>query len=317
MYQIILTLFLAFFISGCSTQKKSKITIAISPWPGYEPLVLGLEKGFYDDLNLHIIRFATPTESFRALRDGVVDIAAFTADEVLHYANMKNKPVMFLILDISNGGDAIIARENIKSLNDLKGKKIGIEASALGNYMIHRAMDFTDEVKVSDLKISPVDIGNHLEWYKKGLIDAVVTYEPSRSMLLKEGAHVIFDSKEIPNEIIDVLVTEEETLSLNQEKLKKLADGWFKTIEYIKNNKKEAIAKMASYEYISADEFEKAYDELIIPTKSENIDMLGSTQKSYKTSLDRIAKLMHESGTFDESITTDNLLTNSVIKSQE
>ena len=123
MYQIILTLFLAFFISGCSTQKKSKITIAISPWPGYEPLVLGLEKGFYDDLNLHIIRFATPTESFRALRDGVVDIAAFTADEVLHYANMKNKPVMFLILDISNGGDAIIARENIKSLNDLKGKK--------------------------------------------------------------------------------------------------------------------------------------------------------------------------------------------------
>ena len=314
MYKIILAIFLAFFITACSFEEKKPLKVAISPWPGYEPLVLGLEKGFYSDLNVRIIRFSTPTESFRALRDGVVDVAAFTADEVLHYAQMKHKPKMFLILDISNGGDAIVARKDIKSLDDLAGKSVCIEPSALGNYIIHRAMDFTDNLKVSDIDIQSMDIGKHVEFYKQGKVDAVLTYEPFRSQLLEEGAHVIFDSKSIPNEIIDVLVTEDKTLQNKAQELKKLTDGWFKTIAYIKKNKKEAMTQMAGYEYISVAKFEKAYDDLIIPSQEENIKMLGSKDGSYMGTLNRLSKLMYEKGSLDEHILASELLNDSIIK---
>ena len=313
MYKVILTLLTLVLFVACSSEKKETLKIGISPWPGYEPLVLGMEKGFYSDLDISIVRFATPTESFRALRDGVVDVAAFTADEVLHY----RKPKIFLVLDISNGGDAIVARKNIKTLDDLRGKKVCIEPSALGDYMIHRAMDFTQGLEVSELEISSEDIGNHVKLYKDGKFDAIVTYEPFKSLLLKEGAHVVFDSSKIPNEIIDVLVTEEELFVKKQKSLKKLADGWFKTIEYIKNNKKEAMSRMASYEFISAVAFEKAYDELIVPTRQENINMLGHSDKSYTHTLNRLSQLMLDKGTIDKHEDRSSLMSDIVVKSKE
>lgn len=315
MYKIILILLTLVFLSACSSEKKESLKVAISSWPGYEPLVLGLEKGFYSELDIRIIRFATPTESFRALRDGAVDIAAITADEALQYSQVKNKPKMFLVLDISNGSDAIVASKNINSLDDLKGKKVCVEPSALGDYMIHRAMDFTNGLKVEDFEIIPVDVGNHVEIYKKGEVDAIVTYEPFRSQLIKEGAHVIFDSKKMPNEIIDVLVTHENILSSKKDTIKKLVDGWFRTVEYIKNNKKESMQRMASYEFISAEEFKKAYDALIIPSRKENLEMLGSSEKSYSKVLNKLSLLMYEKGTINKHEDRTDSISDSVIKS--
>jgi len=300
-------LLLAFFMNGCE-KKEEELKIAISPWPGYEALVLAMEKGFYGDLDVRIIRFATPSESFRALRDNVVDVAAFTADEVLRYTQMKNQPKIFLILDISNGGDAIVARPEIKSLDDLKGKRVCIEPSALGDYVIHRAMDFTNGLTVNDFKIYSDEIGKQVELYKAGQADAFVTYEPYRSQLINSGAHVIFDSTQIPNEIVDILVTENETLKNRPEALKKVINGWYKALEYIKNNKEEAMIKMASYEYISADEFEKSYDMLIIPSKEETRNMLNLQTTSFKNSFYKLSELMYKKGTIKTHIDTTSLL---------
>ena len=314
MYKIVFFVFVMIFMQGCFEEKKKTIRVGISPWPGYEGLVFGMEKGFFDKIDLRIVRFLTPTESFRALRDGAVDVAAFTADEILHYTKTKNKPKMFLVLDISNGGDAIVARPGIESLDDFRGKNIGVEPSALGHYFLHRSMDFTKGLQVKDFTVVPVDIDKHVSMYEKGLVDAVITYEPSRSLLLKEGAKVIFDSKQIPGEIIDVLVTEDKTLIENQKALKLLADGWFETVAYIKLHKQEAMQKMASYEYISVQEFEKAYDDLIIPTRQENIKMLGDGMYSYEGTLKRLSKLMLEIGSISNDLDTQELITDIVIK---
>lgn len=313
LYTILLMLLLAFFMNGCQKKEHEELKIAISPWPGYEALVLAMEKGFYDDLNVRIIRFATPSESFRALRDNVVDVAAFTADEVLRYSQMKNQPKIFLILDISNGGDAIVAKPEIKSLDDLKGKRVCIEPSALGDYVIHRAMDFTDGLTVNDFKICSDEIGKQVELYKAGQVDAFVTYEPFRSQLIKSGAHVIFDSTQIPNEIVDVLVTEDKTLKNKPEALKKVINGWYKAMEYIKNNKKEAMTKMASYEHISADEFEKSYDMLIIPSRVETKKMLSLQNTSFKNSFYKLSELMYEKGSIETQVNTTSLLNASLL----
>ena len=317
LYTVLLMLLLAFFMNGCEKKEENELKIAISPWPGYEALVFAMEKGFYDDLNVRIIRFATPSESFRALRDNVVDVAAFTADEVLRYAQMKNQPKIFMILDISNGGDAIVARPEIKSLDDLKGKRVSVEPSALGDYVIHRAMDFTNDLTVNDFKISSDEIGKQVELYKAGQIDAFVTYEPFRSQLIKSGAHVIFDSTQIPNEIVDVLVTENETLNNSSEALKKVINGWYKTIEYIKKNKKESMIKMASYEHISADEFEKSYDMLIIPSKVETKEMLNLQNSSFKNSFYKLSELMYKKGSIETHINAVSLLDARLLEENE
>lgn len=314
-FKIISAVLVLFLFSGCE-QKREPLRVAISPWPGYEPLVLAEELNFYGDSDIKIVRFATPTESFRALRNGAVEVAVFTIDEVLHYAEGKNSPKVFLVLDISNGADCIVAKPEIKSLNDLKGKRVGTEGSALGEYLINRALDFSDEVNISDIKLSSFEMGKQELAYRSDEVDALVTYEPTKTLLLNAGAKVIFDSKQIPNEIVDVMLGNKDILKSREEDLQILVDGWFKAIDYIEKNPKISYEKMASYEGISAEEFKKAMSELIVPTYQQNIKLLNHGDISLIKPVKRLSALMQKSGVLkiDVNIYIDELFTNQFLK---
>ena len=313
-FKIVISIVMIFVITGCDRGKKEILKIGISPWPGYEPIVLASEKGFYENIDVRIVRYATPSESFRALRDGIIDVAAFTADEVLHYAEVRDKPNMFLVLDISNGADAIVARPEIKSIEELKGKHVYVESSALGNYLIKRAMDFADNISIKDVEVSTVELGKHVEDYRNKKVDALVTYEPFLTQLLDEGAHVIFNSTQIPREIVDVMVTNNDTLLNKEDALKELINGWYRSIDYINSNYKAAMAEMALYEYISPQDFEASFAKLIIPSRSETIEMLETDDGSFKTALHRLSEQMFEKGSLKTEVDTAPLLDPKLLK---
>lgn len=304
---------LAVLFSACEQQPTQTLKVGISPWPGYEPLAFAAKKGFYEDSTIRIVRFATPTESFRALRDGIIDVAAFTADEVFRYAEVRNQPRIFLIIDISNGADAIVARKEIQSLDDLKGKRLGVEGSALGDYVINRALDFTKEkLSTSDMQFKSVEINEQEQAYLAGEIDAAITYEPSKSLLLKAGAHVLFDSSQIPYEIVDVLVTNEHTIQTRQSDLENLAKGWFRSLAYIKSHYKDTMHEMSLNEDTTVEEFTRGYEDLIIPTKDENLKMLGQDGSLVKP-MQRLSKLMYDKGSLQKETDIKPLLDSRVI----
>jgi len=304
---------IALLFSACEQQSRQILKVGISPWPGYEPLALASEKGFFHDTPVRIIRFATPTESYRALRDGIIDVAAFTADEVFHYAEVRDKPRIFLILDISNGADAIVAKKEIKSIDDLKGKRLGVEGSALGDYVVQRALDFSQHgLQISDIELKSVEINMQEKAFIDNKIDAVVTYEPSKSLLLKAGAHVLFDSSQIPYEIVDVLVTNDKTINERQKDLENLSIGWFKAMHYINTNYEETMLKMSQHEDTTVEEFQKGYEDLIIPTKAENLKMLGENA-SLLAPMQKLSKLMQNKGSLEKLIDVQPLLDSRII----
>lgn len=310
---IVMLILVVFTYSACSDhEKEGLLKVGISPWPGYEPLILAAKKGYFKDANIRIISFSTPTESYRALRDGIVDVSAFTADEVFHYAEVRDKPRIFLVLDISNGADAIVAKPSIKTLDDLKGKRLGVEGSALGDYVINRSLDFAKNLKLSDIDLKSVEIDSQEKAYLANEIDAAVTFEPSKSLLIKAGAHILFDSSQIPNEIVDVLVTNEKVIQEHPESLELLALGWFKALEYIKRNYKQSMQSMSESEDLNAKEFQKAYEDLIIPTQQENKKMLGR-QGSLIKPMQRLSNLMFEKGSLNKKIDIVPLLDDRII----
>ena len=312
---LLFSLIITLFFTACEDKQEHKLLkVGITPWPGYEPLVIASEKGYFADANIRLVRFTTPTDSYRAFRDGIIDVTAFTADEVFHYAGVEDKPRIFLVLDISNGADAIVARKEIKTLDDLKGKKLGIEGSSLGDYLMHRALDFTEKLDIKDINFVNVPIGRQEEAYLRGEIDAAVTYEPSKSLLLKAGAHVLFDSKKLPNEIVDVLVANDKTIVNRSRDLEILAKGWFSALDYIKNNKKEAMSRMAKYEFISVADFTKGFEDLIIPLKEDNFKMLRKAGLLLKP-MQRLAELMFKKGTLMKKVDVKPLLDDRIIKS--
>ena len=301
------------FLACDDSAKGRLLKVGISPWPGYEPLALAAQKNFFGSSKIRIIRFATPTESYRALRDGIIDVAAFTADEVFHYAEVRDKPRIFLVLDILNGADAIVARKDIKSLDDLKGKRLGVEGSALGDYVMHRALDFTKNLRVSDLKIKTFEINEQERAFLANEIDAAITYEPTKSLLLNAGAHILFDSSQIPNEIVDVLVTNDKTIEKRSVDLTNLSEGWFKALEYIKKHPKLAMKMMSKQESTTAFEFEKGFNDLIIPTRSKNKEMLLANSLMHQA-LQRLAHLMYQNESLKKEIEVKPLLDNRIIQ---
>ena len=310
----IILLVITTLFTGCEQQIEQTLKVGISPWPGYEPLALASEKNFYQNTQVRIIRFGTPTESYRALRDGIIDVAAFTADEVIHYAESRHKPRIFLVLDISNGADAIVANKDIKTLDDLKGKRLGVEGSALGDYVMHRAMDFTKNLKTTDMTLKNVEISQQEQAFINGEIDAAITYEPSKSLLINAGAHVVFDSSQIPYEIVDVLVTNDKTIQTKAQRLKNLAEGWYKAQDFINGHYKESMNLMSKNESTTIEEFQKGYEDLILPNKADNLDMLGKDGSLVKP-LQRLSKLMYSKGSLSKEIDVKPLLDRRIIES--
>jgi len=103
--------------------------------------------------------------------------------------------------------------------------------------------------------------------------------------LLAKGANLLFDSSQIPDEIMDVLVVREEIISGNANTIEILLMGWFKAIDYFRENREEAACKMAPRMGVSPEQFLMSLNGLHIPDLKENVDLLaGSPSITLKNS---------------------------------
>ncbi|MBK3332248.1 ABC transporter substrate-binding protein [Persephonella atlantica] len=287
----VVLLFLTVFLSCFKTDEYLKIGTNV--WPGYEPLYVARELGYLKDIPVHIVEYSSASQVMRAYRNNVINSAALTLDEVILLRSYGFRPVVVLVMDFSNGADVIIARRGIETLSDLKGKKIGVENSALGAYMLTRALEKAG-LTVNDVKIVPLEVDEHLNWFKRGKIDAVVTFEPVKSKILKAGGRVIFDSSQIPEEIVDVLVVEKEYLDKNPSVVKKLVNQWFRAVNFLKENPKEAFRIISQREHITDEELNKAYAGIKIPGRKENRLLLDSSKPKLEAVARKLLKIMKE-----------------------
>ena len=275
---------------GCENGSKRTLKVGIIKWPGYEPLALAAQMGMYDE-PIKLLRFSSPGKAYSAFKSGAIDVVASTADELLKYADYGNPPKLFLVLDISHGADALVAQKSIKDLRDLKGKTVALESSVLAQYMLIRALDQTS-LKPKDITIKNIEIVQQPEAFEKKEADAFVTFEPSRSLMLKQGGHVIFDSSMIPNEIIDALAADQRTWKEEQGALLSLKKGWYKALDYIKENPMKAYKMMGEIEGVSAQAFEDSLDGLMLGSKAVNKDLIKN--KKLLPSLIKLQKIMLE-----------------------
>ena len=141
-------------LSSCARQNSSEaVRIAINPWPGYEFLYLADQKGFFEaeGLNVELLELASLADVKRVFEQERADGMASTAIEAVQVATSSTKDItIVLVPDYSNGGDIIVARDPITKLEELKGKKVGVEIGLLGTYILSRAME-TAGLKADDV----------------------------------------------------------------------------------------------------------------------------------------------------------------------
>ena len=259
-------------LAACSEPPVAPMRIGTNVWPGYEPLYLARELGYLGN-EIHLVEHMSASQSIRDFRNGVLDAAALTLDETLLLAQHNNDMRIALVMDVSNGADAIIAHPPIAAIEDLKGKRVGVENAALGAFLLSRALDLAD-LTISDIQIVSRRVHEHQEAYIKKQVDAVVTFEPTRTQLLQAGGRVIFDSSQIPNEIVDVLVVRTTYWDAHPERIERLLGNWFRALAYMAGEPEAAAVILAKRLKVPAGEIANIYTGLRLPDPAENRQLL-------------------------------------------
>ena len=283
----------------------SPLLIGTCVWPGYEPLYLARDLGYYGDMSVRLVEYTSATQVLRAFRNGTVQVAALTLDEVLLLREQGHQAQVILVLDISVGADAVLGRSGINDIADLKGKRVGVENTAVGGYVLTRALQSAG-LSPSDVTIVPLENNEHEREFKQGEIDAVVTYEPVRSRILNSGAKSLFDSSQIPNEIFDVLVVYPEVIKHRHDQLLRILQIWFQSLDYLQEHPIDAAQQMSVRMNLTPDELLASFDDLELPTLKQNIDLMVGDPSSLHRSGNMLATIMVETGLLEKQIYLDN-----------
>lgn len=287
--KLIVNLLLFGVILSACENVQNPLRLGTNIWPGYEPLYLAQEKGLLDDNKVRLIGYPSASEVIQAFRNHSLDAASLTLDEALLLIDHGLSIRVILVHDVSHGADVIIARDGIEKVSDLRGRTVAVESSALGAYVITRALQ-KNNLSLHEVTIKHLDVNQHEAAYQAGEIDAAVTFEPFSARLKEKGAKEIFNSREIPGEIVDVLVVHEDVYKTRLSDLKHLTQSWFSALEYLEMEPEAAASIMGKRLKLSNDKVLASYQGLKLPTRNQNITMLDGEQLG----LHKLAAIMKE-----------------------
>jgi NitT/TauT family transport system substrate-binding protein len=303
MYRItsLITLIIAIcLITACGQPTQVAMRIGTNVWPGYEPLYLARELGEYGDNEVRLVELPNTSAVIRAYRNGVLDAAAVTLDEALILAQYQPEFSILLIMDYSHGGDVILAHPPIDTLEGIRGKRVGLENTALGSYVISRALEIAG-IGREEITVVPLLADEHERAYDEQSVDAVVTFEPVRTKLLTKGANQIFDSRSIPKEIVDILIVRNSFMQANPESVRQLLKGWFAALDRLSRTPDEAHEIIARRLAITRQETRDTYAGLLLPNLAENKTMLFGSPPPLLATMKRLADRMTEANILEQS----------------
>ena len=298
-------------LSGCETQQQP-IRLGTNIWPGYEPLYLAHEIGELDADRIRLVGYPSATEVISAFRNQAIEAASLTLDEALQLIDNGLPIKVILVHDVSHGADAIVARPDIRQFSDLEGRTIAVESTALGAFVITRALQ-QHGLDISAVELRHLDVNQHEAAYRAGEVDAAVTFEPFNTRLKELGAHEIFTSREMPGEIIDVLVVHEAVYKTRLHDLRHLTQSWFAALDYLEAEPLKAAEIMGKRLKLSDREVLASYEGMELPTQAQNIAMLLEGNDL----LHELARIMSQHQLIRNEIELDQVLSTNALYQEQ
>lgn len=233
-----------------AVQAKAPLRIAYSDWPGWVAWEIGIQKGFFKeagvDVDFQWFEYAPSMDAFVA---GKVDAVAMSNGDTLVNGAKGKKGIMILINDFSNGNDMIVARPGIKSIKDLKGKKVALEVGLLEHLMLNHALKEAG-MKPEDVTLINTPTHQTAQTLASKDVDAIAAWQPNSGQALKalNGAKAIYTSANAPGLIYDALVVDPQSLADRKDDWQKVVNVWYKIVAYLHDpaNEKEILNIMSA-----------------------------------------------------------------------
>ena len=198
------------------------------------------------EIDVEIVQINDYVESIIQYSAGEFDGVTATNMDTLSISSGGGVDTTALIVgDYSNGNDAIILKGE-GGLADLAGKPVNLVELSVSHYLLARGLDSVGLAERDLAGVINTSDADMIAAYSTDDVQAVVTWNPLVSTILEEpGAAKLYDSSDIPGEIIDIMWVNTETLAANPSFGKALTGAWFELMSLMKAGDEEALTAMA------------------------------------------------------------------------
>jgi NitT/TauT family transport system substrate-binding protein len=232
------------------TYAQDRFSLCWSIYVGWMPWEYGDASGIIDKwaekygIEIEVTQINDYVESINQYTAGQFDACSMTNMDALTIpAAFGVDSTALIVGDFSNGNDAVILKQG-SSLADIKGQRVNLVELSVSHYLLARGLESVgmSERDVTVVNTSDADM---VAAYSTSDVTAVTTWNPLANEILRmPDATKVFDSSQIPGEIIDTLMVKTDVLKANPDLGKALVGAWYEIMGLMQSDK-EVLAHMA------------------------------------------------------------------------
>ena len=283
---------------------KDSFSVCWSIYVGWMPWEYGETSGIVKkwadkyDISIDVVQINDYIESINQYTAGKFDGCTMTNMDALTIPAASGVDSTALIVgDFSNGNDGVVLKGK-KDLKDIKGQKVNLVELSVSHYLLARGLS-TVGLSEKDLSVVNTSDADMVAAYSTKDVTSVVTWNPLLSEITSmPNSHKVFDSSQIPGEIIDLMVVNSKTLAENPKFGKALTGAWYEIMSIMQKDEKvrEMLGKASGTDLAG-------YDAQLATTKmfydaSEAVDFTNSDQ--LKATMQYVAEFSFQHGLLGE-----------------
>lgn len=213
-----------------------EISVLVNTYPGFAPMYLfnggeepSEESIFYKKygLKVRLIRNDNFVTGRDALKSDEADILWVTLDSYgADFGLAPLDPVFFMGYNFSHGADVVLGAKSIKTIKDLRGKRVACALGQPSNTLLRAALD-ANGMKMSDIELIPVaDAIGAADMLRSGNSDGAVVWAPDdKDLIANVEANVLVSSADAAGLITDGLMAKKEVMLLKEKLFTSFAEG--------------------------------------------------------------------------------------------
>lgn len=273
----------------------------------YAPMYVAINEGFFEEegLSIDLSTGQGADKTMQQLLSGNVDIGFSGPEQVVYIYNQgrEDYPVVFGQLT-QRDGSFLVGREEEENFDwsSLKGKEIiggrpgGIPEMALEYVLKQNGLNPENDVKM----VTNVDFTATAGAFKSGIGDYVALFEPTATMLEKDGAGNIVSSigNEAGNISYTCFYTTKSYMDENPDIIQKFTNAIYKGQQWVQQHTSEEVAD-------SIISFFPGTDKEVIVKVIDNYKNIEAYSETSEVSEDGLNKLMDIIQGYDESLITE------------
>lgn len=297
-------------LSPAQAAEKKEFKVAWSIYAGWMPWGYaadsGLMKKWADKygISVEIVQINDYVESINQYTAGAFDGCVMTNMDALTIPAAGGVDSTALIVgDFSNGNDGLVLKGG-KSVADVKGRKVNLVELSVSHYLLARALDGAGlaEKDITVVNTSDADIVSVFGSSPDST--AVVTWNPQLAEVAAvKGATKVFDSSNIPGEIIDLMVVNTGTLKDNPKLGKALTGVWYEIMGLMAKGDAKVLEHMAKAAGTDLAGYKAQLASTMMFHKPDGAVMFATSAQLPKT-MDRVRSFSFDHGLLGEGART-------------